>query len=74
MSRPVLVSQTKADESERKVLDLLFYNICQVHIDDPDILLPKLPKPKDLQPFPSTESIVSMFWSYWQQLWLPKTV
>lgn len=30
----------------------------QVKIDNPDILLPKLPKPKDLQPFPSTESIV----------------
>ena len=35
----------------------------QVHIDDPDILLPKLPKPKDLQPFPSTESIVSIYYT-----------
>lgn len=31
----------------------------QVHIDDPNVLLPKLPKPKDLQPFPVSEAIVS---------------
>ena len=28
---------------------------------DPEDLLPKLPKPKDLQPFPTTQSIVSTF-------------
>lgn len=26
---------------------------------DPEDLIPKLPKPKDLQPFPTTEAIVS---------------
>lgn len=31
----------------------------QVNIDDPSVLLPKLPKPKDLQPFPVSEAIVS---------------
>jgi ribosome biogenesis protein ERB1 len=30
----------------------------RVKLDDPDRLLPNLPKPKDLQPFPTTESIV----------------
>ena len=27
---------------------------------DPEDLIPKLPKPKDLQPFPTTQSIVSL--------------
>ena len=31
----------------------------QVNIDDPSVLLPKLPKPKDLHPFPTSEAIVS---------------
>jgi len=28
---------------------------------DPEDLIPKLPKPKDLQPFPTTQSIVSLY-------------
>ena len=33
---------------------------------NPEDLLPKLPKPKELQPFPTVQSIVrALFLSYW---------
>ena len=61
MSGPVSLSSSEEDESE-----LLKWNERlprpllrpQVQVD-PDDLIPKLPKPRNLQPFPTTETIVN---------------
>ena len=38
---------------------LRFCSMFQMNVD-PEDLIPKLPKPKDLQPFPTTQAIVTI--------------
>ena len=59
------MSPTEEDESKPLYSSLLWVPIpppappsLQVKVD-PEELIPKIPKPRDLQPYPTTESIVS---------------
>ena len=47
----VIVSQTE-----------IFYRHFKLNVN-PDDLIPKLPKPRDLQPFPTTQALVTHFYA-----------
>ena len=62
MPGPLPLSQAEKNESMSSNIDNFFHSGVipfpfQVQVD-PDDLIPKLPRPRDLQPFPTTQAIV----------------